>query len=1142
MRLLWLVPALAALLLVVWLAGGFGFLLGERADVEPSSVARTAVGPGGMAPPTLVGRAPTSSTGMSGRGAIRGRVVQGGEGLVADVALRRVEGMPAAAPFYRATPHWLYEGLIGTGAPLASTRSAADGRFDFEGLVPGRYEVRARGAMGEEASRALDVSVGAARAEVLLALPSGPALLHGRARYVDGRPFLGFVRLHYDGAMVVNIDPFRTRVDWGTGFFRTGADGSFVLRGVPEGDVRLAALIVGERRYLSSPVTLPQAGRYEFVVDDGCEELTGEVTSLPGGEPVRHARIEIRGDRAPQGAVRRVVHTDAEGRFRVRIPLRHVHLQIDAPHHATRTFGTGRTDYANITWSDTSSSSYGWNAPEPLEIPPDRHLVVRLPRLARVQGVVRRADDGDAVAGAPVIAIATAGRTAGAVATATTDTQGRYDLPDAPLGQVVFVVAGQGWTSKDLAWAGSRGRSTTSRLDLAPGDHATLDLEVVPGVGLRGRVFDADGAPVAGASVRCLPSSVEPKAVDFPFGRFSSPAWVGAQTTDAEGRFAFDTLLPSYPYQVHVLHPEHPRYASLPHRAPDTGWEEVEVTLPATRGVDVRVVDVATGEGIAGAHVSLGNGFDTHGWTTDASGHVRVEPIDADAAWVWAKAPGYAGLQQAGKVAAAGREETEEVRIALARGVWVSGRVVAPEGVSPTDVHVSPALGGSWGARTGEDGTFRCGPVPAGPLGLRVYLRIQGRSITRKVPVTAPADDVVIDLRGETAEAMPPMPPLSSWSLEVVGPKGRPIPRARCRVWGTIGVSPDSSRLRVLNGSSSQVRRGRASLRLHQGGVPDAAWIAVWGAEAPAGEGPQPGAVSKVSVPPEGGAVRVELPAGRAIEGQMLWADGVPAAGATVRAFDARSPGSDRESWRDEQRVDPTLYRAHALAVCDAHGAFRLEGLGQGSYAIVPALPPDALAVDAPVVAAGSRDVRIVLRRGVAPTLTVLSPDGMPVAGCDVVVRFTEGASPRRVSQATTNGAGRARLPGLEGRGRYEVGVERPGHRKDLLPTSLVDWTPQDATVVLEEAFEVSGVVDTVLQPPRNALRVQYRIEGKDDARPFWRLVWARGDPPAFRIRDLRGEDVLRILVGNPKGKSDPRALRVEAGTTDLVLPPEQGR
>ncbi len=1142
MRFFWLVLALAALLVLAWLAGGLDLLGGSGRDPGQPDIDRASVAGRAAGPPTLVGHPGARSLGGPGSGAIRGRVVQGGEGVVAGVSLRDVQGTRIEGPFYRVEPRWLYEALIGTGDSLASTTSAADGYFAFEGVTPGRYEVRASGATGEQASLALEVVADATRADVLLALPSGPPLLRGQARYVDGRPFRGFVRLHYGDAMVVNTDPFRTDVDWGSGCFPTAADGSFRISGMPTGEVRLAAFVPGERRYVSSPVTMPHAGTYEFVVDAGCEVLTGEVRSLPGDAPVAGARIEISGERAPYESVRRVVHADAEGRFRVRTPVERVTVRVDAPHHMARTLGHGGTDYANVTWSDYRTAGYGGGTRDPLVLPADRHLVLRLPRSARVHGMVQRADDGAPVAGVPVFAVSTAGW----VASSRTDAEGRYEVSDAPPGDVTLFVAGEGWITKDLAWAGGRGRSSASRVHLASGGEATLDLEVVSAARLRGQVVDAEGAPVVRAAVRCLPSQKEPRADGFPFGRFSSPAWLGAATTDAEGRFAFDTLVPSFPYQVHVAHPDHPRHVSAPVRALASGWTEIEVALPATRGVDVRVVDAETGKGIPGARVSLGSGSDPCTWSTDQEGRARLEPVGTGAHTVWARAPGYAGLQRAERLRAAAAGEAGEVRLALQRGVWVRGRVITPDALSPATVLVSPSLGGTWSPRTAEDGRFRCGPVPAGPLELRVYCRRRGhlRALAFQVPVIAPADDVVIDLRPRFAEATEDAaarPPRPTWTLDVVGPDGDPVAHARCRVWGTWVGPGEPAVPRPMRGQTKVVRQGKASLQLRVLGLPHEAWIAVWGARDPATGTPVLGAVSAQPVPAGGGAVRVVLPAGRVIEGRLEWADGTPPVGVTVRAFDAAVAESN-ETWRDEQRRELDLYRAQAIAVCDARGVFRLEGLGPGRYAIVPALPPHALIAEVPVVAAGSDDVRIVLQRGVAPTLTVLAPDGMPVAGCDVGVLRTDASSPRRVSQATTNGAGRARLPGLEARGRYQVLIERSGSRKDLLPADLPDWTPQDETVVLEEAFEVSGVVDTVLEPPTNALRVRYRIEGKDEERVFWRLVWARGDPPAFRIPDLGAGDVLRILVGNPEGKSDPRALRVAAGTTDLVLPPEERR
>ncbi len=49
---------------------------------------------------------------------------------------------------------------------------------------------------------------------------------------------------------------------------------------------------------------------------------------------------------------------------------------------------------------------------------------------------------------------------------------------------------------------------------------------------------------------------------------------------------------------------------------------------------------------------------------------------------------------------------------------------------------------------------------------------------------------------------------------------------------------------------------------------------------------------------------------------------------------------------------------------------------------------------------------------------------------------------------------------------------------------------------------------------------------------------YVEGGTPSFRIPDLHAGDVLLIFVGNAAGPNDPRALRVRAGTTDLVLPP----
>ena len=106
--------------------------------------------------------------GLRGHGAIVGRVERDGRGAEATVELRHVESFEGADPLgaWRGTSfvERILDGGLTTGEALARRETPADGSFAFEGLKPGRYEVRAYAA--DRASARADAVIPAAGARV----------------------------------------------------------------------------------------------------------------------------------------------------------------------------------------------------------------------------------------------------------------------------------------------------------------------------------------------------------------------------------------------------------------------------------------------------------------------------------------------------------------------------------------------------------------------------------------------------------------------------------------------------------------------------------------------------------------------------------------------------------------------------------------------------------------------------------------------------------------------------------------------------------------------------------------------------------------------------------------------------------------
>ena len=191
------------------------------------------------------------------------------------------------------------------------------------------------------------------------------------------------------------------------------------------------------------------------------------------------------------------------------------------------------------------------------------------------------------------------------------DQRGRFLLTDLEAsGQYYLYLTAQGYVSQRIATTIVAGRIVDS-----------IRFELDPGSRVDGIVTDAQGGPVAGATVRTF--------------HFTNVPFV----TGPDGRYEIDGLNPvTDAYSLHVTHPEYP--AVSVRFAPPAVGQTVRQDVVLQPGVDVYgTVTDAQGRPIEG--VTVGNTRSGAMWNcltddTDQEGQYRLENVDLGELFLWA--------------------------------------------------------------------------------------------------------------------------------------------------------------------------------------------------------------------------------------------------------------------------------------------------------------------------------------------------------------------------------------------------------------------------------------------------------------------------------------------------------------------------
>ena len=259
---------------------------------------------------------------------------------------------------------------------------------------------------------------------------------------------------------------------------------------------------------------------------------------------------------------------------------------------------------------------------------------------------------------------------------------------------------------------------------------------------LRGIVVDEQKRPVPGALVQLFPAQIPPL-----YAVIAEPSMARART-GVDGRFKLPAASDDSSIVVQALHP---RYAVTRAKI------ERPLRITLREGVEVRGIVTAEGKPLAGAGITAMQ--DPFGATplpiesllNFGSGGALIES-DAEGKFTLHlnEAPHDLAISKDGFVAhrlgdfkpVAGQKLLE---IELTRGAEIRGRIVA-KGARQTVAGVisSENEDGSFAnAVVGEDGTFVLGSLRPGKYRLEY---VAGRTSSISKEVTAPADDVVIEL------------------------------------------------------------------------------------------------------------------------------------------------------------------------------------------------------------------------------------------------------------------------------------------------------------------------------------------------------------------------------------------------------------
>jgi len=694
----------------------------------------------------------------------------------------------------------------------------------------------------------------------------------------------------------------------------TSADGRFVIDGMLPGRYRLRVTGVGLLAAELRMVPVP-SDEVRIVVARQVS-ISGTVTD--GGNPVTAATVGIRGD-AIGGTLE--VKTDTNGKFDVQnLPEGRYQVFAYQGSLAARAMRVARLGAGPFV---------------PVEL--------RLEAAAIVVGRVVDREEGIGLLAAVEL------RPVGddqAPRYARTGQDGVFRIEGVPNGR---------W----IADAYSPGYLSAGGVELEAGK-GVPELAMTPGGTVEGRVVDAEGRPVEGASVRALTSGDNPIEISAlveqdQLRRFSGRTESAVEASPSP--FAADPqFVPRGELGV-LLGP-------IPPIPPPGAIPARPASIIDPTGAGVAMVGEPAPIEVEADKASI--------WTTGPDGRYRIRGLAKAKLSVLAVAGGYAEARSR-EVAISPGQHLAGVDIVLSVGTYLVGRVADPRGapIAGAQITVKPELGGQLDAFSDGDGMYKIGPL-SGRVALiaSAYGHVDSRrSLDLATAKGTTALEQREDITLEVADAV------LAGTLDDT--TGATVPNAHIEIVNgaaegrQVVVGPDGAF------SIDMLPAGKLRVRVTHPQYPTTELEAV--------------------ATRTGETQRLRLPIGGQIEGVLLDdTAGTPIAGMTI---DADGPGG-----------------LTAEAVTDDKGLWRLGPLRPGLWKISVKLPGYMPTTVEREVKAGRapgettvRDVRIDLLRGALLGGEVRDKrSGMRLKGAHVTVRRADGSGPQ--VEADTDSQGEFRI------------------------------------------------------------------------------------------------------------------------------------
>jgi len=987
--------------------------------------------------------------------------------------------------------------------PAATATTGADGRAVLSTLPRGDWTLVARAAGFAGAYQwSVAVAPGATKREVTLRLDKA-LRIEGRVVGGDRRPVARAAVWAYGVGFNLLDFPHATTDD----------AGRFVLDGLRPGEATLRVGREGSTPCAIEPVRVPASGPVVIVLDGGIVE--GVVTSAPDGKPLAGARILAYMGHTNGVSIAEAT-TGEDGRYRLDT------VRAGRP----QSFRVERLGFVTIDEATPNVMSGAEISFRGVAVTRDFTLRRGVPLAGRVTG-----PDGP-VAGAQVVAnwidrMESGGRwfvhTEGF-----TDGDGLFALAGVAPTTVVVQVFADGWYQEGLAdfnWISDlmAGKKPARSIDVPAAGMTDLNIRLTRGCVVSGRVESATGAPVAGASVRCVWSTTT-SADDGTFTLTAAVTGPSAEITSWCGYLG-----------------ETQRVALSP--AGRVDGVVLRMSTSRTARVGGRVT-TSSGAAVDGASVELVFRPTTPQWGQREwtlarvpvldGGRYEAEFVDKEGGFVVrASAPGFASAESPRTTIEIGRA-TYQADVVLAPSQSLEGRVVSSaDGSTPVVGARIALLPANWdeqrygrrrqtlAATTDDDGRFRILDVAAGDATIDVDA---DGFVHAATPVKLPTPP------GLVLKLDP--------SFEIAGIVKLPGGASVSDVWDGAVISGVWVMLHLEHDRdyrSWSVATG-ADGRFRVTGLPRGTYavsVVVRGGTISVAR------FETTGVPSGKTDVELVLSAAGQIAGRVLAPDGRPLGGCAVVAYsEMRDPYTPSDTTKDD-------------------GTFVVRGISAGTYRL-EARPPEAQrtgyvtqgaqlrAAKATGVAVGAKDVEIRLTGGVTIRGVFLDAAGKPLADAWIRAEVRPGQdldpgvdSWMNGPGAQTDAAGRFTISGLATAHYRLVHVPDPQNVVVARPLKGGDDVVAGATNVRVVAGNLSTISGTVVDD-----------DGKPVADASVDLLAVGGRPAAsvrtdadgvFTIRDA--SDVGRYVARASKSDRVPAQIDdVAAGAAGLSLRLVRGR